>query len=34
MVAYEPETELHQNFRPEPEPHKIDAAPQHWINFW
>jgi hypothetical protein len=25
-----PEPELHQNFYPEPEPHKNDAASQHW----
>jgi hypothetical protein len=24
------EPELHQNFQPEPEPHKNDAVPQHW----
>jgi hypothetical protein len=25
-------TEHHQSFRPEPDPHKYDAAPQHWLN--
>jgi hypothetical protein len=28
-----PELELHQKFYPEPEPHKNDAAPQHWILY-
>jgi hypothetical protein len=34
IVRYEPELELepHQNFRPEKEPHKVDAAQQHWYN--
>jgi hypothetical protein len=27
--VFEPEPEPHQNFYPEPEPQKIDAAPQH-----
>jgi hypothetical protein len=31
-VGEEPELEPHQNFYPEPEPHKNDAAPQHCLK--
>jgi hypothetical protein len=24
---------MHQNYHPEPEPHKNDAAPQHWLKY-
>jgi hypothetical protein len=29
-VGFEPDPEPHGNFYLEPEPHKNDAAPQHW----